>query len=202
MRQQRLIAAAALVWVLLVGGGWWLLTDYATRPAPVGAVPDAWPAHAELAPPAGRASLVMLAHPRCPCTRASLHELERIMARAGERLQAHVLFYRPPQEPDAWAHTDLWRLAAAIPGVTPHVDPDGRNAGRFGALASGQVVLYGPDGRLLFHGGITAGRGHEGLNAGRQAILAYVRDGTPDAPQAPVYGCFIRGQVRPDPLGS
>jgi hypothetical protein len=113
------------------------------------------------------------------------------MARLQGRVTAHVLVVRPPDAPDGWEQTDLWRSAADIPGVDVVRDDDGAEMGRFGALTSGQVVLYDPSGRLLFAGGITASRGHEGGNAGRDAIVALVT-GTDAAPRAtPVFGCAL-----------
>ena len=74
-----------------------------------------------------------------------------------------------------------WRSAAAIPGVTVHVDHDGGEARRFGAETSGFVVLYDAHGELLFAGGITTGRGQAGDNA-ETAGIGHRRDklGTAD----------------------
>ena len=40
----------------------------------------------------------------------------RLMARAGGRLDAHVLFVEPADAPADWLQGDLWSEAAAIPG--------------------------------------------------------------------------------------
>jgi hypothetical protein len=70
-------------------------------------------------------------------------------------------------------------------------DDGGVESQRFGALSSGQALLYGADGRLLFAGGITESRGHQGDNAGESAIAALVlgagRSG--QSSSTPVYGC-------------
>ncbi len=97
-------------------------------------------------------TLVMFVHPRCSCSRASLRELAYIMARARHNLTAHIFFYQPAHRPDTWIETDLWHYARTIPFTTVHRDPDGKLAERFGALASGQVVLFRPDGRRVFYG--------------------------------------------------
>lgn len=137
------------------------------------------------------ARLVMLAHPRCPCTRASLAELARLMAQADGRLSADVFFVQPAGTADDFVDTDLWRAAAAIPGVRVWRDRDGRTAAGFGADTSGQVVLYSAAGRRLFQGGITAARGHEGDNLGHAAVLAAL-DGDRPA-DTPVFGCGLGG---------
>jgi len=71
-------------------------------------------------------------------------------------------------------------------------DEDGIEARSFGAVTSGQALLYSAQGRLLFSGGITESRGHSGDNAGRSAIESLVMNGseglrTPAS--TPVYGC-------------
>jgi hypothetical protein len=45
-------------------------------------------------------------------------------------------------------------------------DEGGVEARGFAARASGDVLLYSPAGKLLFQGGITGSRGHEGDNYG------------------------------------
>jgi hypothetical protein len=61
----------------------------------------------------------MFVHPHCPCSRASIHELARLMAQAGPALKADLFFYRPETETRQWVETDLWAEASVMPGVTP-----------------------------------------------------------------------------------
>jgi hypothetical protein len=117
------------------------------------------------------------------------------MARCEGRLSARVLFDRPPGLAESWVHSDLWREAESIPGVVPMVDDGAGLAHRFGARTSGQAVLYGPDGRLEFRGGITGARGHSGGNAGRTAVIACVTGGSPALARAPVFGCALDSAV-------
>ena len=86
--------------------------------------------------------------------------------------------------------------ACAVSPTVPFVhlidDPAGREANRFGARTSGLVALYGHDGRLLFRGGITVSRGHEGDNEGRRALLDLIQGNRSSCPrQTPVFGCPI-----------
>lgn len=135
----------------------------------------------------------MLVHPRCPCSAASLEELDRVMARAGDRVAAQVVVVTPPGLATNEHDADLPRRAAAIRGVTVVHDANGVEADRFGVATSGQTLLYAADGRLLFAGGLTPSRGHEGDNAGRDAVLAslFTPGAVDDAasPTTPVYGC-------------
>ena len=139
-------------------------------------------------------TLVMLVHPQCPCSRASLSELNHLMALCPNCAAVFVLFLKPPGCTQAWVKTDLWRQASAIPGIKVCVDENGEAARRFGAATSGETLLYAPSGRLLYGGGLTGARGHEGDNAGLSAVAALLED-VPDARskaklvQEPVYGC-------------
>jgi hypothetical protein len=151
--------------------GFAVMLTNASTPGSVKASPSQWPSDSRLRPVAGRANLVMFAHPRCPCTRASLAELQGILSKCRERVTAQVVFFKPHQESEEWTKSDLWRNAAAMPSVRVLFDEDGREARRFGATTSGHVALFDVDGRLLFRGGITVSRGHLGENAGRRAVI-------------------------------
>lgn len=133
-------------------------------------------------------TLIMLVHPQCPCSRASLTELNRLAALCPNKASLCVLFLRPAGCPEAFADTDLRRQAEAIPSVLALTDDNGDAARRFGAATSGETLLYAADGRLLFHGGLTGSRGHEGDNAGLSAVTAWLHGGSGPS-QAPVYGC-------------
>ena len=62
-------------------------------------------------------------------------------------------------------------------------------------MTSGHALLFDRDGHLLFSGGITPARGHEGDNFGASAIAARLA-GRPAPAETPVFGCPIAG---PDP---
>lgn len=177
------------VWLLMVIAAMVCLAAYTHRPGNVEAAPRMWPADSNIPFAGHRPALILLAHPRCPCTRATIGELELLMARAHERLEAHVLFVRPAGTAESWAETDLWRTASAIPGVTVHRDDGGVEMQRFRTAISGETLLYGSDGQLLFHGGITSSRGHAGDNRGRSAILAVLERKSGAEPATPVFGC-------------
>ena len=189
-------------WFPIVCGAVWLGTTVAglgilwaseNTPGVRMAVPAQWPVASRISPAPGIATLVLFAHPRCPCTRAGVGELEKLMAQCAGRVRAHVIFYKPPGASDEWAHTDLWSSAAAIPGVTVQCDEDGAEAARFGATTSGFVVLYDRFGQLRFNGGITSERGHSGDNEGRSAIVAVLNGQTPRLTVMPVFGCSFSG---------
>src|SRR5687767_9270215 len=87
--------------------------------------PAALPADIAVARTGGMPTLVLLVHPRCPCSRATIGELARLMADCHGKLSATVLFTRPAGAAEGWERTDLWASAAAIPGVTVVADEAG-----------------------------------------------------------------------------
>ncbi len=177
-------------WMAAVVAGMVLMTRYQMTPAnAVAGVVAQWPANVSSPRDARRPTLIMALHPHCPCSRASVAELSVLAARADGRLAMRVLFVQPSGASRDWVRGDLWNSAAAIPGVTVSADPDGRDAAAFGATASGTVVVYGADGKVLFNGGITDGRGHEGDNPGLLAVLSLLHNRDPGIQTAPVYGC-------------
>lgn len=179
----------------MVGGG--MILAYEARPAPPVTAPAIWPAATRLTLDPQHPTLVMFAHPRCPCTRASLREFARILETCGAPVEARVEFFAPPAAGADWLDSPVRRLADSIPGITVEADIGGQECSRFGAAAaSGTVVLYGPDGKLLFAGGITPSRGHEGDSAGGRAVLALLRGGPKQPITAPVFGCPVANDHR------
>jgi hypothetical protein len=187
-----LLLPAGIAWAAAVAFGSAKLLNYEFAPGAAGSPARSWPAGSPLRPDPRAVHLVMFAHPRCPCTRASIAELAEVMAHARGSATASVLFYRPRQFPAGWERTDLWRSAAAIPGVTVLADPDGREAERFGARTSGHVLVYDSAGRLVFSGGITGSRGHEGDNDGSDSVLRLLTHGAAARRHTLVFGCPIR----------
>jgi hypothetical protein len=173
----------------MIGVGLGLLWAYDNAPGQAAAPPSLWPADSRIHLSTDRATLIMLTHPRCPCTRASIGELDRLMAQAQGRVMAHVLIVKPAGAGDDWEETDLLQSAASIPGVNVVVDDGGVEAHRFHALTSGQTVLYDTEGRLLFSGGVTGSRGHSGDNAGRSAIVSLLNAGEAERAETFVFGC-------------
>ena len=181
----------AALWLGAVGAGLRVLYEYENRPGPSAGVISAWPAASRVRLNPSGPTIIMFAHPWCPCSRASMGELESIMARVQGQVSAYVLFAKPQDSSEEWEKTSLWRNAAAIPRVTVLGDPGGHEAIRFGGQVSGHVLLFDSRGRLLFSGGITGARGHSGDNAGRRAILALVAGQEPARAQTPVFGCHL-----------
>jgi hypothetical protein len=186
----------AVCWMAAAAAGLLWLMGYDNSPGVAAHAPASWPAESVIARDPERRTLVMLAHPRCDCTKASLGELAELMARAQDRPQAFVVFIKPRPVGATWNDTALARAAREISGVTVLNDEEGREAARFGAATSGQILLYEASragGQLLFSGGTTGARGKSGDNAGRASILALLNGTGSVNPTAPVFGCSLFG---------
>lgn len=183
-----------VLWLTAIGAGAVVLLRYQNADGEMGSVPQDWPDRAPISRAQDRAALVMFAHPNCPCTRASIEELNRLLTRCSRPVSTHVFFLKPSHSPAEWAETGLRRNAAAIPGVSVADDVDGEVSSCFGAKTSGLVLLYDPSGRLLFKGGITSSRGHAGDNVGSDTIVAFLGGSTNGRSHTPVYGCSLTTQ--------
>jgi hypothetical protein len=175
----------------LVVVGLMQLWSYGAARAQPADAPTRWPDACGIERDPSKPTLLVFAHPHCPCTRATISELERIAARCRDEVSIVVLFILPPTLDDEWAKSERWNAAAAIPNVVVRLDRDGVHATRFGARASGQTLLYDRRGELVFAGGVTASRGHEGDNPGAAAVIAFARDGRASCSSAPVFGCEL-----------
>ncbi|RKG61463.1 hypothetical protein D7V80_34430 [Corallococcus sp. CA054B] len=78
-----LLLAGAL-WLGGIGTGVVALARYSMTPGVAPVTAATWPEGARLTRGSGRPVLVMLAHPKCTCTRASLAELAEVMAHVGD----------------------------------------------------------------------------------------------------------------------
>jgi hypothetical protein len=178
------------LWLSVAILGFVVLARHAQAAGVGASAPAMWPQGVAIQRRAGLPTLVMTLHPECPCSRASAAELERILVRRESKVDVHVLFVRPRGSDGDPRLTSLWERIRSTPGVSAELDEEGAIASRFGAFTSGQVLLYDARGALRFSGGITGSRGHEGDNAGRDAVEALIDDGAGSA-TSPVFGCSL-----------
>jgi hypothetical protein len=182
-------AATTVLWAAAVAAGGWLLLAYAATPGTTGEAANTWPPEASFHPPVTQPTLVMFLHPHCPCSWASVEQLNRLLVRQQGHWQAFVVFVRPRGTIPGWEKTSLWARAATLPGVTVVCDEHGRDQRRFGAATSGETFLFDAAGRLVFRGGMTPARGHVGDSAGQDALAALIDDPSGPLATAPVFGC-------------
>jgi hypothetical protein len=188
---------AAVFWLVCVAGVVAVLAVYKNTPAEtaVNAGTDDSARASTTHWSGGRKGLLLFAHPKCPCTRATLGELDRILAQVRKAPAVLIVFTKPAGVGEDWEKTDTWDSAMRIPGAHVVVDDAGKEARRFGASASGQVFLFDETGRLLFRGGITAARGHSGDNSGESAVVALLNGTASSQRSSAVFGCALFGRA-------
>lgn len=186
---QLFAAVAVAVWLTGIGAVWWAGVRYESAPGSNGIARD-WPAGAALQPAPAGVTLLFFAHPQCPCTRASLAELERIVASAPPA-RLFVLLADVPE--GDWRGSNFRAAAGRIPNCTVISDPGGELAAAFGAEASGHAALYNAGGRLLYWGGVTSARGVRGENAYAQMLTSAIHTAT-EVGLGPVFGCPLQDE--------
>lgn len=189
--------ALIVVWLMAAAVGWYSVERYefATTDALVTRAVEHWPADTKLDCSADRSTLVLFLHPKCPCSRATLAEMDRVLATSGkpaiEQTRLIVVATVPPNADDSWRETSTLGQARALPNAEVFIDHDGREAARFGATTSGIVMFFDARGTRRYAGGITITRGHQGRSAGGDVIQALVR-GEPVKPKSmPAFGCRL-----------
>jgi len=176
-----------ILWLTACALGMSVLYKYQFTPGPDTVVPASWPDGSQIARVEALPTLLLFAHPHCPCTRASLGELAVLMAHCQKKVTAYVVFIQP-NEAD-WVQTDLWRSAQAIPGVVVRADAGRQETLRFHILTSGHALLYDEQGKLLFSGGITDGRGQSGDNQGVSDLRQLLDHEGQPGQKTPAFGC-------------
>lgn len=156
-----------------------------------GRCPDFWPADTTLARSVDRPTLVVALHPLCPCGRATIDLLAEFGAEHPGQLDVLLLFLMTDPPDPAWAQAPAWQAARDIPGTRVIPDPRGIESARLGVLTSGHALLFDPQGKRLFSGGLTLGRGAASAGAGILAIKDALRGLAIRFPEAPVFGCDL-----------
>jgi hypothetical protein len=184
-----LLCLSAILWLSSAIGGVFYLARYENTAEKNVSYPVVFPPESRIERDTERPTLIFFAHPKCPCTRASLRELARLMTDGEGKLRAYVVFIKPKGESEEWTETDLRTNAEAIPNVVVVIDEDERETKIFNAQTSSLTLLYDRYGNLRFNGGITAARGHEGDNAGRRAIFEIITEEADKTVETLVFGC-------------
>ena len=194
------LSIAALVWAGTVAAAYQAIRRFESTPGLAAIAPPSWPVRSAVRRAEGAWTLVMLVHPHCSCSRASVKELEAVLEKAPPSVRSFVLVYRPREFPAGWDRTDVYDAATRLRRAHVLIDEDGREAALFGGFTSGQTFLYDGDGQLRFEGGITLLRGHAGLNSGRAGIIRIANTQSGKGTH-PVFGCAIstkpaKGEIR------
>lgn len=179
----------ALGWLFTLTAGVCLVFKYDSIPGLTATSGSSWPANSTIAHSTTNNTLVMLLHPKCPCSRASLQQVATLTTNDNS-LECIFLVYAPTKFPKGWEKTDIWNLAAEVPGAQLVSDIDGAEARKFGGITSGQTYIFDRKGNLKYAGGLTEGRGHVGECRNLDLAVKALKSGTTSASGA-VYGCPI-----------
>ncbi len=150
------------------------LFQYENESGPAARPPLRLPSSSNIARASDRDTLLVFVHPQCPCTRATISELSKLMTRHRADLATYVIVFAPATKPSDWNRSDIVDATRAIPGVTVVEDFQGAEANRFRVSTSGQTLLYDTAGHLTFSGGITGARGQEGDNPGLHSLISVI----------------------------
>jgi hypothetical protein len=184
-------------WSLALCAGWWWMMSFqfTSEAAGEGLLTLKWPAASKLRHTRNHSTLVLFLHPRCPCSRASLTELEGLFAKLKQEQIAlpdvNIVATVPEIHSDEWTEAETLRRAAQLPGACVFIDSSGHEAKRFGAVTSGTVIYFDARDRRLYTGGVTIARGLEGQNAGLDAIESLLRGKPALETNIPVFGCRL-----------
>ena len=179
-----------LLWSGAILGGFAFLNTYQSTPGNAQVAVADWPAQSQI-PTDGAFRALMFVHPQCPCSAASLAELGVLLARA-PKLKAFVVFTHPGGVADSWTvDSALFKKAKAIPGVQVFIDRDGKESKLFGVETSGHLCLFDAENHLVFNGGVTGRRGHEGDNAGLDSVVRLVHGRQSTLKKTNVFGCSL-----------
>ncbi len=194
------VVKIVLLWVFPIAYllGSWMLADYSNRPGNVGVVPadlnavdefSNWMTEESLVS-SDEPTLILFYHPHCPCTKATIENLRQAVDRSKDRIRIVAFGFCPSDQPDSWISspltTNLRRLKASVVA-----DKSGEYCSKFGVTTSGHVLLYGHQGQLLFSGGITSGRGHEGVCPATRDLVKQIKAEAGSQIRWPVFGCSI-----------
>ncbi len=193
---QRLNRFIFCVWVILCAIGLGAVSLHSFD----GIVPDStdngrWPQDSRLIQdPHER--LVIFIHPQCPCTQATLSELEAVLARQSVATTL-VISAIDPEWLDSKVMQHIKRMQSRYPAfVDVLLDTDASESECFGATASGHCMYFNRQGQKVFSGGITASRGHVGDNDARYRLMELIQSssevqGLEDPSLFPVFGCRL-----------
>lgn len=192
---RRGLIAATAAWLLLVLGGLTLLWRYSYKEQPSGEKYVSFPPTSKLCRATDTPTLVTFVHPMCPCSRATLEQLGTVARSSPTQLSILAVMLQPLNGP-RWANSENQTLARQLPNVSVVDDPGGAEAALFSSQISGTCLLFDPEGRLKFSGGVTQSRGHSGDNPGSRGLHQALRNVSNHCVDAapvsyPVYGCSL-----------
>ena len=134
-------------------------------------------------------SVYLFINPACPCSRSSQINFERL--RVSNRDWNFYLVvvqrenYRASEIPGSLPFFDATTEATVVN------DP-GEISESLAAHTSGQVIVVDDQMQILFNGGITPARGHQGDCRGMLLVQQILRGESRSVEKSPVFGCALK----------
>lgn len=179
-------------WLGLVFLGLSRLNDFSQTPGKSSEVPFKFPSHSTLASRSKKPLLLVFIHPKCVCSRATVSELEKLIPHLSN-IEVKVIFNQFSGRDIAWTKNDLWVRAEKIKGIEMILDERSRETQMFKVETSGHTFLFDEKGELVFSGGITPARGHEGESNGQMMIKKWIKTRANMSTFEKVFGCELFG---------
>lgn len=191
LTKQEIVAVSFWFAALLIAAGFSL--RYEKTPTMLDSKLERFPASSKLKLNQSGFTMLFFVHPKCPCTQASLAELARLKGK-NPSLTGYIALLVPHKSLTSWMQSANCQRARQVVGFEAVPDYGGLEAACFGAKSSGEAFLFNSAGKLLFHGGLTAARGHEGPNSGVDQITS-ILEGKSRSGKYAVYGCSLQNPV-------
>ena len=213
LRHTGIWSAGVLLWLAMIGYGFFLLFQHDTSALEPQALDSivasdiqdvSWVSEVDLRPASGKFNLIVAIHPKCPCTRNTLAEIERIQARFVEKCELTFLVTlpggKPEEEIEQWRNSGTVQLATSMPNAAVWFEDANELTTRLGLNSSGAVVVLDELGQIRFAGGITAGRSCAMENPGSQAVVRILRGDEQPLISTPVFGYRLPKSEEESPM--
>ncbi len=192
----RLLKPVFAIWISAVSLCYGCLLNYSSTPALTTSGPSQFPQSQKLGLNKNGLTMIAFFHPQCPCSAATAAELGKILThhdfyKPHANLKVYAVISKPSGTDVSFTKSSLVSSLEVTRGVELVIDQNDVLSRQFGALASGQILLFNQQGEKLFSGGITTERGHEGESSGGAALGNYIRGQRTALKIAPVFGCSL-----------
>ena len=180
-------------WILMVAIGIWKTSEFTYTPGASVTDISKFPASSKLNAKTLQPTLLVFLHPKCSCSSSTLEELKRLLPEL-TKVRVVVVFGQPPGRDPAWTKSELWEKAQNLKGTELFLDKNNAEMSLFKISTSGQAFLFNAEDELVYSGGLTPGRGHEGVNDGQVFIREWLKKPSRKSFFDHVFGCGIFGE--------
>ena len=127
-------------WAIGLVSGFSLIVSHNFATGNVSSAPIEWPDGINLESDANHPTLLVFIHPQCPCSSATIGELERLLADVNQQVKCTILMVCPSDHVDQWMKSKNTERSKSIEGVQIVVDVDGTTAAKFDCLEIWRLV--------------------------------------------------------------